>query len=374
MKKIYESTKGKIFFNNGYFNLINNNFIDNFDNVYTTEKINRDYKENYFEQNQEKIQAIYNRVLIPVFGEQLLENILLFTCRALAGMTNDKTFSVIMGERDSGKSKFKNLCETAFGSYVGIVNMNSLLFDNSGGDESKTLSWLVDNYDKRLLFGSEIKTNGTKIDGNLIKSICSGSDKIKMRKNFNDEKDFYIQCTLSLLANDLPAFDPIDTVEKMIPFNCPHKFVNEILESDKTSNPHFIMADPTIDEFVMDETIGEAFIYIILKSFKNYKVIFTESQTAFIENFRTEDEFREFKKSYEITKNPKDKIKTEDLRQFIKYKNLNISLAKISTYLINRGCIHQKAVKIDGKTYNGYRGLRKIFEESNNDEVNPLDI
>ena len=165
--------------------MINNNFIDNFDNVYTTEKINRDYKENYFEQNQEKIQAIYNRVLIPVFGEQLLENILLFTCRALAGMTNDKTFSVIMGERDSGKSKFKNLCETAFGSYVGIVNMNSLLFDNSGGDESKTLSWLVDNYDKRLLFGSEIKTNGTKIDGNLIKSICSGSDKIKMRKNFD---------------------------------------------------------------------------------------------------------------------------------------------------------------------------------------------
>ena len=38
-------------------------------------------------------------------------------------------------------------------------------------------------FDKRLIFGSEVKLNGTKIDGNLIKQICSGTDKIKMRKN-----------------------------------------------------------------------------------------------------------------------------------------------------------------------------------------------
>jgi hypothetical protein len=375
VNKIYETTKGKLFFNNGYYDLINNIFIENFDGVYTTKKIDKDFKISYLENNKEKVDEIYKRVLIPVFGQELLEKILLFTARALAGMTNDKNFGLIMGDRDSGKSKYKNLCETAFSSYVGILNMNSLLLDKSGGDQEKKLSWLYDSFDKRLLFGSEIKLDGSKLDGNLLKSVCSSSDKIKMRKNYVDATDFYIQCTLCLICNDLPAIEPMDAIEKMVPFNCGHKFVKEITEEDKIINPHYRLGDSTIDEYVMNEEVGEAFIYIVLNNFKNQPVMLNETQKDFLWNFKVEDEFEKFKAEFEITKNKNYKIKTEDIKSFLFYTKSNISLPKVSLYLVNRGCIHKKAIKIDGKTYNGYEGVRKINSYNHEEEENKkLDI
>lgn len=368
--KVYSSTKGKIFFNNGYYDLIKNEFSTNYQNIYTTKKINRDYKPNFLANKEDKIKEIYDRVLNPIFGNDLINNVLLFTSRSIAGMTGDKNFSLMMGERDCGKSKYKNLCESAFQKYVGILNMNSLLLNNSSSDESKKLSWLVDSYDTRILFASEVKLDGSQIDGNLLKMLCSGSDKIKMRKNFKDEKDFYIQCSLILLCNDLPTIKPSDTYESMVPFNCPSKFVDNITNDDKINNPHYKLKDNSIDGFVSDPDIGEVFSYMIMEQFKNYKVTLTENQKTFLESIKTDNEYQKFHDEFNITRNPKDRVSTQDLKHFLETSKMNISLAKLTIYLQNRGCVFKKQIKFQGKNLSGFEGIKiKEFDENDNNNL-----
>lgn len=376
IEKIYRTTKGKICFNNGYYDLLKGQFIDNFNGVYTTRKLNRDYKPNFIQNNKELIESIFNRILKPIVGESLLDSILLFTSRTLGGFTNDKLYGLLMGERDSGKSKYKNLVENAFESYVGIVDMNSLLFSNNNQDESKKLSWLYDNWDRRLLFGSEVrmdKESNFKIDGALLKKLCSGSDKIKMRKNFKDDTDFYIQCSLLLMANDLPIITPSDTYEKMVPYQCPHKFMKKIEPEDLIENPHYKLADNSIDDFVFDKLVGEAFIYIILNSFKNESVSLNEKQQEFIENVKVEDELKQFNEHFTITRNKEDKVTTMELKEFLaSNKKINMSYAKLSIILNNRGCTFKKSIKINNKVTTGFIGIKKIINYNNDD--NGLDI
>jgi phage/plasmid-associated DNA primase len=45
------------------------------------------------------------------------------------------------------------------------------------------------------------------MDGNLIKKICSGGDKLQMRTNYINEIDVRIQGTLILFNNDMPKVE-----------------------------------------------------------------------------------------------------------------------------------------------------------------------
>ena len=69
---------------------------------------------------------------------------------------------------------------------------------------------------------------------------------------------------------------------------------------------------------------------------------------------------------FEITKNDMDRVKSCDIQDFLKRKNINMSMAKISNYLTNRGCIHGPH-KFSGKVCKGFKGLRQI-EIGNIDE------
>eukprot|EP00952_Eustigmatos_sp_NYUAD-ZCMA_P009783 40364-Eustigmatos_ZCMA.PRE.1 len=60
----------------------------------------------------------------------------------MAGRTQDKKYSVLMGERDSGKGVVGALIKAAFGDYVTIIVPDSLLCQRlSHGDQAKLLSW-----------------------------------------------------------------------------------------------------------------------------------------------------------------------------------------------------------------------------------------
>ena len=73
-----------------------------------------------------------------------------------------------------------------------------------------------------------------------------------------------------------------------------------------------------------------------------------------------------FNENFEITKNDMDRVKSCDIQDFLKRKNINMSMAKISNYLTNRGCVHGPH-KFSGKVCKGFKGLRQI-ETGNIDE------
>ena len=97
----------------------------------------------------------------------------------------------------------------------------------------------------------------------------------------------------------------------------------------------------------------------MIDSYKNSKVKLVDSQKIFIDNFKTEDEFELFNLNFEITKNNEDRVQSCDIQDFLKRKNIDMSMAKISNYLTNRGCIHGTH-KFGSKAFKGFKGLRQI--------------
>ena len=139
----------------------------------------------------------------------------------------------MLGSRDSGKGIVQDSISAAFKSYITAFNADSLMFEKNGGDAAKKLSW-AHHFDKtRLAFSNEMKVDNTiKLDGNLIKKLCSGGDKIITRKNNIDEKECNPQTTVVFCCNDIPKIDPNDVYEKLIPFSLKSKFVEEEITSE----------------------------------------------------------------------------------------------------------------------------------------------
>ena len=352
--KIYNSTLKKLCFNNGYYDFNQMKFINNFDNIETNIKINMDYPK----RNDNDINSIYEKILNPIFGDELLQPFLHFIARVMAGESQDKLWSICLGERDCGKGVISDLLSNTFQNYVCSINANSLKVDKNNGDEAKKLSWLYHAQYARVLLGNEIANNNI-IDGNLIKKICSGGDKIQMRTNYVNEINIRIQGTLILFNNDMPKCEPADVFQKLVAFSLPSKFVDEISEEDKIKNPHYKLSDSNIKQFVNNKEICEAFIHIIIDSYQSKKVKLIENQQNFINNFKTDDEFDLFNKNFEITKNNDDRIKSSDIQEWIKKNNIPMSMAKISNYLTNRGCVHGTH-KIGNKILKGYKGIKSL--------------
>ena len=61
--------------------------------------------------------------------------------------------------------------------------------------------------------------NSIKLDGNLIKKLCSGGDSILTRKDDVDEKENCPQTTVLFCCNSLPKIEPNDVYEKLTPFS-----------------------------------------------------------------------------------------------------------------------------------------------------------
>ena len=329
-------------------------FINNFDNIETNIKINMDYPK----RNDNDINSIYEKILNPIFGGELLQPFLHFIARVMAGESQDKLWSICLGERDCGKGVISDLLSNTFQNYVCSINANSLKVDKNNGDEAKKLSWLYHAQYARVLLGNEIANNNI-IDGNLIKKICSGGDKIQMRCNYTNEINIRIQGTLILFNNDMPKCEPADVFQKLVAFSLPSKFVDEITEEDEIKNPHYKLSDSNIKQFVNNKEICEAFIHIIIDSYQSKKVKLIENQQNFIDNFKTDDEFDLFNKNFEITKNNDDRIKSSDIQEWIKKNNIPMSMAKISNYLTNRGCVHGTH-KFNNKAFKGYKGIKSL--------------
>ena len=180
-----------------------------------------------------------------------------------------------------------------------------------------------------------------------------------MRTNYVNEIDVRIQGTLILFNNDMPKVEPADVFQKLVPFSLPSKFVDEITEEDLKHNPHYKLSDSNIKKFVSKDEVCQAFVWILIDVYKNSKIKLFDCQKVFIEIFKTEDEFELFNNNFEITKNNNDRVKTSDIQDFIKRKNINMSMAKISNYLTNCCCIHGTH-KFGSKAFKGFKGLRSI--------------
>lgn len=233
--KFHLSTKGKLCFNDGVLDFINKKFItwedvnkitEEKDKIYTTVKINKNFK-NYFDNpNQKDMEDITTKIFNTAFGDKT--NLAFhFFSRAIAGHYEDKRFGTYLGNRNCGKGVLYDLLKFAFEDYVNTFELGNLLYNRqTAGQEnidcSKKLYWLIDLEFVRLAINQEIpdSSSGLKVNGKMWKKITGGGDTIVARRNY-DRKDthFTSDATLYAAGNSSLQFDSIDCEEMQVQFN-----------------------------------------------------------------------------------------------------------------------------------------------------------
>ena len=402
--KLWTSNLFKMCFKNGYYDFKKGSLQPYDNETHTSIKINRDYVEG----TEENINLVYEKILNPIFNNDtdLMNCFLNYIARGLAGHVEDKNWGVGMGERDCGKGVLVGLLENCFGEYCRSTNSENLLYKNNGTDSAKALSWLVPFEFKRLLLTNEITRDAegkVKINGNILKKLSSGGDKIEARVNHKDEINFKIQARVCMFCNDLPPIEPADTKETSYMFRYPSKFLNP--DDDRLGKPlmrqkytvdtddkiefvfdtegnkvmenvcNFYKKDDEIKSWTKKPEIINAFISILFKHYGT-KTPLSSGMKAEIEDFKEEEKEEDrfldlfnFIGDKEWCENDKEWVSIPQINHILRKAKINLSAQKYKNYLNTKG-----AVK--GKRLNENSGKREycwINMQVNENKVDMLD-
>ena len=381
--KLWTSNLQKLCFKNGYYDFKKGELVDYDIDTHTTIKINRNFNKG----EPEYIKQVYEKILNPIFNNDtdLMNCWLNYIARGVAGHIEDKNWGVGMGERDCGKGVLVGLLESSFGEYCRATNSENFLYKNNGTDSAKALSWLVPFEFKRLLLTNEITRDSQgkyKINGNVLKKLSSGGDKIEARVNHKDEINFKIQARVCMFCNDLPPIEPADTRETSYMFRYPSKFLNKGDErlGKPLMRPKIIMKADDEIEYVLDENgekvlenvcnfyekdddikywaksekVLDAFIDILFSHYGS-RIDIPECMKEEMEDFKEEEKeedkflslFR-FIGDKNWDEGGKDCVSIDQISHYLRKAHINLSAQKYKNYLTPKGAIKGKRT-IDNK-------------------------
>ena len=213
---------------------------------------------------------LITRVIEPFLPDEE-QRVFFLNClaRALAGRIQDKRWFVGLGERNCGKGILCKLLEASFGPFVRAMQAENVLLHPQGckQDAAKAQSWMRQHEFTRLLYSNEMSkmTGLSKMDGEMMKRLCSNGDVIECRRNYEDEVQIRLQATMFMFANDLPPIDPPDAYQTMLAF----KFPNEFREADEITDPSDPMQinwrakDHNLENFIKQPAVVDAFTMLV---------------------------------------------------------------------------------------------------------------
>jgi phage/plasmid-associated DNA primase len=212
----------------------------------------------------------------------------------------------------------------SFGGYVDSFNAECLAYTGSNDtkDEASKNRWAYLICFARLIFSNE--ANMRKVfNGNDIKKISSGGDKIIGRTHNKEETQFVPHFTAFCMLNDIPKIDPMDDAvyERLEYCEFKKQFVKTPTEI------YHIQADPDLDEKIRQPKFIRGFIHLILDG---YKYFLEHGQPKF--NACAKDEWTEgdrkdknlkelLHNEFDITNNKNDFVSVAEMNKFRnKYK------------------------------------------------------
>jgi hypothetical protein len=374
-----DTSRGMLLFKNGIFSFEFGFNIGFNSKIVFLKQINRNFP---IVRNEELINIINEIIFISAFndnndgllvGDYLKKTITM----GIYGDYRKKKFYIGLGQSNCGKSMLVNALRQSFGDYITEWDANNILYNkHNTQDEAKRLSWIKDFMGARIAFSNELRLDNTEIDSNLVKTLSSGGDEMRIRGNYENQQHFINRTTLFLMGNDLCPFAPIDSG-----INSRVRFIRYRLHF--TLNPKEKderLADPSIkDKFTTDD-YKNALFFIIWDCYKNMKneekilggTIFEPNSVKEDTNEWIDDETNIFisklNELYEITHSMNDKIETSLI---INYLN-NICQLRLSNQKIGR--MLSKIIKTDikDKLINGkkYRFGIKLRITNIIDELN----
>jgi len=320
-------------------------------NIHFTYKINR----NFPKFNKKDYKELMDRVIIPIYPNEDEKNYNAhIKARALAGCYEDKKWYGYSGSRNSGKGTETGILKNAFGDFVMEFNAKCLVLTKFvNPDSAKSLSWVVDKRNARIIISNEIDGDeNTILNGAFIKTLASGGDTMEGRKNYQDEISFIPQFTMFLCYNKFYKVEPFDATENLEQFEYKSKFVerHELIEGVSFLK----LKDDNIKDFIKEDRIIDAYTLYILNAFTDPRIKTPEViknsteinngnngsisvETFIIKNFKT-------------TNDDKDRIHTETICDILNDNGYKINIIETGK-LMNRTGI--------GK-YNKYCNINKL--------------
>jgi hypothetical protein len=293
-KKIHETTRGKLCFNDGVYEFEKRAFYAwtspelQGNPVYSLVKIHRNFPTADIVTQDFKDECI-NKILNASMGEENATIWMQFLARAVAGCLQDKLWAMLMTNRDCSKGVLNDWLMSAFGAYAKQTESENFLIQRDrSGDAAKKNAWLVDFQPVRLMliqeFPLDMDNKGIKIDSKLIKSINSGGDEIEGRKNYKDAMTFNIQCTSIFMLNDAPPFTTDDVLEKClqtistVQFKSRDYIESALLEAKGNSElleyrkKNLKIADPSLRGAVKSDVYADALVRILIDNYRDTAV------------------------------------------------------------------------------------------------------
>ena len=377
--KFIHTTKYKLAFNDGILDIQKKTFTSWEENkdVFTPMKIDRNFKEVFMNQDKYKdaCNEIKTKIIMNLFGENT-ESALLFFSRGLAGCFEDKNWSMFMGNRNSGKGVLDSLIKNSIGSYYSSFDANNLLYERSSGeDKAKKLYWLLALQFVRIAISQEVKTDvksNLKIDGVIIKAMMSGGDTIKARRNYDIyEREMILTAATMLMFNDMAIVEPADALETCFQYTSVKQFKlqEEIdLLKEKNTDPmimnKFLVRDDTIKDKCKSVEWGNAFILLLLDSFK-------EKPMSHVKLNEDSDETDlAFKICDSFTFEDKDSFTTfNELKKWLDYENVNVTIKKLKTELIGFGVKEHKLVG-----NRGFKGIKLKYKPNGSGDDDTTEV
>lgn len=229
---------------------------------------------------QADIDCVYRTIIDPMFKntEEGLKGVFLTALgRSVAGCL-DKVTYIVHGPRSSGKSLMFQFVAQAFGQYCKSVP--SAMFvarDQSHSDPFRSAAYMVEAEFARVIRLSEMPSDDgrrkVKMDGNEIKRFQSMKEGIMSNKKFNDQREYFSLATGFFLMNDIPEFTPADSMDCCHLFEFPNEFVTAEVKREDPFNANKLLADPRVEQFISEKRYQDAFIHIVLESFRPSRIV-----------------------------------------------------------------------------------------------------
>jgi hypothetical protein len=392
--KFHDTTTGKICFEDGVLYLESKEWRDwseiEENTIFSTIKINRQFKP-YFEATMKADKSPFDLNTIMKTIEDTLFNgimgsqsnqMLHFLSRAIGGYYQDKDWGVWIGSRNCGKGCINTLLTSAFGAYITSLPAPTLMCQRMRSTDTKEMSWLLDLQYPRLAIIQEIdrKEESVKVNGTTIKSICSGGDPQKSRRNFGEIMEFIIESKLLIMCNDFPKIEPADALETCIQFNSGKQFKTQSFIDDRTAELNeklkgiadeemkksmlkeldtYLPADDSVKYMCKTLDWSNAFVMLLMNRFVNTKLEASHDNDL-KEDTSDSNEFLNSK--FIFTDNVKNTMSNKRLKEIHEVSSTGLSFQKYKNLLIARGCKEYRT--------GGERGLTNIKEISDDKMTN----
>lgn len=216
------------------------------------------------------IKDVDTKIFYNIFGtEEIVSQFKMRMIRAIAGNITDKIFYNMIGSRNCGKGVITEMLTNSFGKecigYFEVGNLSKNTFSSS--DTAKENGWVFDKVHCRLLIANENTTEDTTINGEMIKRLTSGGDKISTRPMKTDPIDTFFNFHILINTNSILQVKPNDALEKMEIYDCPYEYTTQDV-IDKNNGQFYKLQDDNIKSvFCANINNQLAFIKILLDSY-----------------------------------------------------------------------------------------------------------